>query len=352
MRASKVFKKWIIISLVIQLSVYFYLDHFYFSTSGSFKVTEDKSLYKEEEVKPNVTLTSGSSDITLSSDCKYTAYFQNGVVKVVDTNTGKARKNLSFGQGIKCLAYKWIPDTNRMIVAEKLQVDSGKVIRFYSYDAENERKEEIRDYITQKSNSVVALEGSDEKIEMAMSTLTEVMYIKVLYSSGLSAIYRIDANETMTKVPTAVKRIGRISVAARDDQLVYEDLINLKLRTNTKNRIISINGNSAFKLIGADGNNNIYVGQETEDGKVNKIFYGKLSEDMDQWRSISLDSSCSQDTLKVMPSGKVYFIDKSNRRIKDIENGQTIEYTGSFVGIYSYGIVSIDNSKLKLEKVK
>lgn len=352
MKASKIFIKWIAISLVIQISIYFYLDHFYFSASGNIKITEGKSLYQKKEIKPNVTVTDDCSDISLSSDCGYTAYFQNGVVKVVDTNTGKARGNLNFGQDVQCLAYKWIPDSDRMIIAEKLHTDTGRFIRFYSYDAENQRKEEVKEYSTQKSDSIIALAGSKEKVDMAMSTLTNVMYSKVLYSSGLSAIYRIDANETMTKVVTAVKRIGKIGVASRDDQLVYEDLINSKVRTNTKSRVISINGNSKFKLVGTDDDDNIYVGSGIGNGKVNKIFYGNLSGSMNLWKSVNLNSECSTDNLKIMPNGKIYLIDRINNIVKEIKSGQTINYSGTFVGIYDDGIISIDNSKLKIENVK
>lgn len=347
MKASKVFIKWIVISLVLQLSVYFYLDRFYFST-GKIKFTEVQDLNYTKEIKPNVTLPESAEKVNLSTDCSYTAYFENGVLKVADTNSGKLKK-LSFGEDVQCLSYQWIPDSNRMIIAEKINLGNQKVIRFYSYDADKGLKEEIKDYITQRSNSVPAGIG-DVQIDMAMSPQTSVMYAKIKYSNGLSAIYRIDANEAMTKIRTVVKRIGKIGVAAREDQLLYEDLTYLKVRTNTKIPFISIRGNSNLSLLGTDGNNNIYVGNRYE--KFSKIYYGTLNESKEDWKEVDLDSTYSQDDFKISSGGKIYFIDKANNSIKEVASEKSYTYKGELVGIYDAGIVSIDNSKIVLQKMK
>lgn len=347
MKASKIFIKWIIISLVLQLCLYFYLDKYYLSSGDNVEITEGMSIYKKNEVKPNIIVPQNAKNIALSYDCSYTAYFDNGVIKVVDTSTGKDRK-LTFGEGVQCISYKWVPDSNRMIIAEKIKVGENRNIRFFSYDAESQLKEEIKDYNTQRTDSIPA--GiSENEVSMVMSTLTNVMYAKVTYANGLSTIYRIDANETMTKLNTVVKRIGKIEVASRDDQLAYEDTINSRVRTNTSCRFININGNLRFSLLGTDTDNNIYVGNKT--GKVNKIYYGKLAEPQRTWKVVNLDYLYDTQNLQVMGDGKIYFIDKVSSRVKNLRDGKYSTYDGSFIGIYDDKIASISNSKIVLKSI-
>lgn len=349
MKASKIFIKWIIISIVLQLAVYIYLDKFYFISGDNFKVGDQKSVYvyKKKQIKPNVTFSQNAKDIELSSDCSYTAYFDNGIVKVFDTSTGNTRK-LTFGVGVQCLAYKWIPDTDRMIIAEKIKSGNSRVIKFYSYDAENQFKEEVKEYNTQKTDSI-PVGVSQNEVSMVMSTLTNVMYAKISYISGLSSIYRIDTNETMTKVSTAASKIGKIGVASRDDQLVYEDLISSRVRTNTSCRFISINGNLHFALLGTDDDNNIYVVNKGE--KINKIYYGKIAESQNSWKVINLNSLYEVEDLKVMGDGKVYFIDKQNSEIKNVKNDNSLAYQGDFIGVYDGKVASISNSRLVLKNM-
>lgn len=347
MKASKIFIKWIILSLVVQLGLYFYMDRFYFSNGDNVKVAQDRIIYKKHEIKPNVTIPQEAKNISLSDDCAYTAFFDNGIVKVLDTSTGKSKK-LEFGEGVQCLSYKWVPDSDRMIIAEKIKMGNSRVIKFYSYDAENQLKQEVKEYNTQKTDSIPAGISQNE-VSMVMSTLTNVMYAKVSYVNGASSIYRIDANETMTKVSTAVSKIGKIGVASRDDQLVYEDLINSRVRTNTSSRFISTNGNSHFALLGTDDDDNIYVVNKAE--RVSKIYYGEIAETQNSWKVIDLNSLYGIEDLKVMGDGKIYFIDKQNCKIKNVKNGSSSTYDGNFIGIYDGKIASVNNSRLSLKNM-
>lgn len=349
MKASKIFIKWIIISIVFQLAVYFYLDKYYFASGINFKAEDQKGVYvyKKKALKPNVIFSPNAKDIELSPDCSYTAYFDNGIVKVLDTGTGKSRK-ITFGEGVQCLAYKWVPGSNRMIIAEKIRSGNGRVIKFYSYDADNQFKEEVKEYNTQRSDAIPA--GiSQNQVSMAMSPLTNVMYVKVSYINGVSSIYRIDANETMTRVNTVTNRIGKIGVASRDDQLVYEDNISSMVRTNTSCRFISIKGNLHFGFLGTDDDDNIYVMNKTE--KVNKIYYGKLAEPQNSWNVINLNNFYEAQNLKVMDDGKIYFIDKQNSKIVNVKNQNYCTYEGNFIGIYDGKIASMSNSKLVLKNI-
>ena len=351
MRTSKRIFTWIIISLILQCSVYLYLDKFYFSPEGKIKYTKMDSAVKKNKIKPNVIFASSDKSISLSDDFTYTAYLSNGLVKVVDTSTGKEMK-INFTNGVQCLAYKWVPGTNRMIIAEKLNGKSGKIIKFFSYDADKaskgdkEAKTEIYNYESKKENSMDA--GQD--VDLQISELTGVLYAKITYSKTLATVYRIDRNETLTTVKTVTRNIGNIAVAANSDQLVYEDLTNDRIRSNyTPKKTVNLNGVSKVSLIGSDDNDNFYIGNGKS--QINKIYYGNLTEDTSSWKELTMSSLINTNDIIVASDGNVYVLNKEQGTIINIKNNKKDTFEGSFIEVNNGSIISKIDNKLTIKSL-
>lgn len=338
MKTSKRILIWTIISLILQFSLYLFLDKCYYTEEENIKIKDITMAEEKKGITPNVVFNTNDQNISLSNDLSYTAYLRNGLVNVVDTNTGKIRENLKYSSGIKCLSYIWIPNTNVIIIAEKL---NGNQIRFYSYDAENQIKTEITE--DGKINSVPA----GKTVEMKISDLTGLLYIKVGYSETRYNIYRIDRNETLNKV-IDVKNIGTIALASNDDQLAYEDLISDRIRTNYSPKpTITISGVYRPSIIGTDKNNNFYIGNGRE--KSNKIYYGNLTENTSNWKSISLESAINNDNIVVNQKGNVYIVDKQNSRVTDVKRNKVYSYEGYFSEINNDYIVYKSGSRLMIK---
>lgn len=343
MKASKKFIVWALISLILQLSLYFYLDKFYFGEESNIKISEANDLYKEPEIKPNVTIPSSAYDISVSDDGSYTSYVQNQIIKVFDTNTGK-QIALNFTNGVQCLAYEWVPDANRMIIAENV---SGQ-IRFFSYNAEKKYKEEIKDYINGKANTVT-VGRNNVKVDMQMSVLTGVMYIKLSFATGRSRIYRLDVNEELTRVATVTDQIGKFDVTSREDNLIYEDLDNGGVRsTKIKSNIIA-DGNTSLKFLGVDENNNVYISDRTD--KISKIFYGQITSSGSNLKTVNLGLNCDPNNIVISSSGNIYFVDTSNFNLVNIKNNVKYKYSGKFIGLFSNRIASVNHNKLVLQTI-
>ncbi|AAK80579.1 hypothetical protein BJV85_001258 [Clostridium acetobutylicum] len=343
MRASKKIIVWASISLVVQLSVYFYLDRFYFGEENNIKISNMGNFDTEKEIKPNVAVPSSASDITISDDGSYTAYMENSIVKVFDTNTGK-QLNLNFVNGVQCLAYRWVPDTNRMIIAENV---SGQ-LRFYSYNAEKKYKEEVKDYINGKSNVISASRRGTE-VNMRMSVSTGVMYIKVSYAGAGSRVYRLDVDEELTQIRTLNNQIGRFNVTSREDNLIYEDSINGTVRsTKIKNNIV-VDGNASLKFLGVDENNNVYVSARS--GKINKIYYGEVAAAATKFKTVNLDGSYDSDNIFISSGGNIYFKDLASSRLINLKNNTKYQYKGTFEGLFNNRIASVSGGKLVLQKI-
>ncbi|MBW9157260.1 hypothetical protein [Clostridium tagluense] len=347
MKASKVFIRWIVISLILQCSLYLFLDKIYFSDEHNIKITKIQDIIKKKTLKPNVTFPQGYSDVSLSYDGSYTTYFDNsGDLKVLDTGTGNF-KSIKF-RGAKCISYKWLPDANKIMLAEKLTVGNSRYIKFFTYDAGKETKEEIRDYSLDIANAI-KLVDEKTKVDIQVSTLTGLMYLKTYSNKITSSVYRIDINEEMTKIQTHGRSISRMAVASHDDHLAYEDLTNNFIRTNTKEGIIKINGSTNLLLLGADGKDNIYVGKN-ENGNVSNLHYGKLSDNKSSWKQLNLKENVSPNKLIILKSGDVYTI--SDNSIIRVSDNKKIDFKGEFIGIYTNYLASISNGKLVFVEIK
>jgi hypothetical protein len=349
MKASKRITTWIIISLVLQCGIYLYMDKFYYASEGDFNFTEGNSVDIVKDIKPSITFPSNATDISLSYDCSYTAYMEDGIIKVYDTSTGKAKK-LNFGAGVTCLSYKWLPDSNSMMIAERVNSGGKKVIKFYSYDADSEDKKDTDNYLSggHKVNAMPSVSSKD-KVEFEISSSTGVLYGKITYGIGEVNLYRIDRNEDLTRVNTVSRNIGNIAVASDDDQLAYEDLNSEKIRTNYKSKIISVGGTSRLTLLGTDSDDDFYVGV----GKtVSKIYYGKLTESTSTWNELSLDQSSEAPNIVITASGNVYNIDKSQSSVTNVKTSKTYSFEGDFLGINDSYLSYKSNNVLKLKAVK
>ncbi|MDD3224671.1 MAG: hypothetical protein PHX70_08205 [Clostridium sp.] len=334
---------WIVVSLALQCLVYLFLDKYYFAAEGNIKYTDVTQTESESTVNPHVNFSGSESDISLSDDLMYTAFFKNGVVSVVDTNTGTAKKNLSFSSGVQCLSYKWVPNSDILIIAEKL---NGSQIKFYSYDADKQLKTEIYNYEDKRTDSVPA----GKSVDMQISQLTGLLYVKVSYLNNSSSIYRIDRNETLTRISTYVRNIGSIAVASNDDQFAYEDKVSGRIRTNySQHRIIVVPGTGVSSIIGTDGNDKFYIGNGQE--SVNTIYYGKLSQSTSAWQKISLGRQVDKNNIIIGQDSSVYVVDKNQGTVTDVKNNKNYNYQGSFIQISDGYIVYKSGNKIVLKRI-
>lgn len=330
------------LSLIVQGMVCFYLDQFYLSDETGVKITS-VNLNQNEELDPHVIIPLGARKIGLSYDGHYTSYLEkNGNLVVVDTNSGRPEKV----EG-KNVAYKWLPDANILMLAETLNVRSEKVLRFFSYDVQRNIKSEICNY--NKKQNIITVKDDNPSVDIAVSTLTGVMYVKIT-DGNESRIYRIDRNETLTRILANNSHIVKLEVASHDDLLAYQDDTHHQIRTTASKRVMQINGNNNLFLLAADGNDNIYAGNSLK-GKISEIYYGKLNDPFSSWEKIDLGEYIDSKDIFITYRGDIY-VKRDQNSISNIRNIGKINYYGQFLGIFNGFIASIDNHKLMIEKIE
>jgi len=333
---------WILVSLTVQCLGLFYIDHYFLATDSKVvtkKVVEDKSV---QEKSIDINVPTDAQKTLVSYDAKYLSYFQDEQLKIVDCKDGKVQ-TIKAEDGAKICFSEWLPDRNRMLLVEKNTSDNSSKLILYSYDVSKDEKIKSKDLSWGGTNALVE--------DIQLSTLTGVQYVKVSSDNEGSTIYRIDRNTDMSKINTIPKFVSNIALVRHEDILVYEGSVYNKIYATNRQEAISINGVDKLKLIGTDSDDNVYIGQ-LKDDLISKVYYGKTSQDINQWKSVNLKVPCSKENLFISSDNKVYQNDELRGVLKDINSGSQTTYKGKLLQLYTKGVVSLVDNKISFVPFK
>lgn len=335
MKMLKRIVAWITVSIVIQCSILFYLNNYVFSAKSSFnakKIVEKATNKKDVEVK----VPDNAQHVNVSFDAKYLAFYDEGILRVINTKTGDT-KEVEFDKNVKVSFYKWIPDRNRMLIAEKITTKSTSGFKLSYYDVDKDVKEPIKDLTWADSKSEVE--------DIQVSTLTNVIYVKVAHSGKRSSIYWIDIQKQMKKVDAKSYIIGTIVAMPHEDKLIYEDQTYHTISVTNMSKPITIKDVKASCLLGVDGDDNIYIGG-LDGENVTSVYTGTLKQNTSMWNVTKLSGEYQQSDIFVSFEGKIYLNDGLKGIVHDMKTGKDTPYKGKLIQIYSEGIASISDGKL------
>ncbi|MBU3143533.1 hypothetical protein [Clostridium sp. CF012] len=333
---------WVVLSLTLQFSILFYVDHYFLATDSKV-VTKKVVEEKVEKVKNiDITVPESAKNILASYDAKYLSYYENGELKIVNCKDGSV-KDIVAEEESKISFYEWLPDRNRMLLVEKKSYDDSSNLILYSYDLLKGEKVKIKD-----------LAWADTKAEVEdiqLSILTGVTYVKVSSKGERSSIYRIDRMGSMTKADTIPNYVSNISLVRHEDKLIYEGLVYNKIYATGNDEAITIKGVDKLTLIGTDDSDNVYLG-ELKDELISKIYYGKTSDKTSEWKVIELQLPSERNDLFVSCDGKVYQNDALKGSVKEMASGTETSYEGKLLQLYTNGIVSLVGNKISFVTFK
>ena len=342
MKSIRKIAVWILLSFIAQFSLYLYLDKVRYVEQTTFatkSVEVGKKSYKQVDVK----IPEGAKNINVSYDGRYVAYFQNGVLKVIDSFTGNEKKQ-EVKAGNEIAYYRWLPDEERIFIAEK-DVKKSR-LTFFSYDVKKNDKNQI---MKKNEPVTVALPDSKSEVEdIELSTLTSVIYVKINHTGKRSSVYRIDINNALTKVSTNGYVLGRIDTINRKDILLYEDMFNLRdaqIRLTNSSQILKINNVKGLCLLSVDLEDVIYLG-ELEGDKVKRIYSGNLEERTDKWKVTELKEPVDRKDLYITNEGKIYYNDNLRGVVIELSTSKETAYKGKFHQMFNNGIAAISDNKL------
>ncbi|MGH4138842.1 hypothetical protein [Clostridium sp.] len=327
---------WIVVSLSLQCLGLFYIDHYFLAADS--KVVS-KKIVKEVSTKAknvDITIPTNAENILVSYDAKYISYYDDEKLVIANCLTGKT-KNIEPEDGCNVSFVSWVPGRNRMILVEKESDKESSKLLLYSYDAVKCEK---------AKNIKIECDVTNPKVEdVQTAPLTGVTYVKVSNNANKSSIYRIDRNPELSKIDTIPNLVGNILLIRHEDKLFYEGSVYNKTYVTGKSGALIVGGVDKLSLIGNDDDDNIYLA-ELKDNLVSKVYYGKISQDTREWKTMELQIPCVKEDLFVSDNGKTYQNDPLKGSIKEISSGIQTSYQGKLIQLYDKGIASLVDNKM------
>lgn len=343
----KNFKKivvWVIISLILQSSVLLYLDKYYFVTETNFQAKKVETPKKPTIKNVQINVPDTATQMSVSYDGKYLAYYEADTLKVVNTLTGE-KKVVGFDKDIKLSFYKWQSDVDNLLIAEKKTTTKGDSIKLSRYEPQKDKKFDVNN--DNKGNPIPILlpDKKSEVQDLEFSALTNMIYAKIGHSGSRNSIYAIDVMARMNKLKINSYFTGNIVSFRTDSRMVYEDLTYHKIYVTGLGGAITIKGVTSPALLATDEDDNLYIGQRDGD-KITKIYYGQVTDSTSKWNSIDLKNPVKAKDIFISGSGKIYINDNLKGLVLNVTDNKEINYKGQFLQIYNGGMFSLSEGIL------
>jgi len=335
---------WIVISLIIQSSVLLYLDKFYFVTETNFQAKKVDNTKKPDVKNVKINVPTSATQLSVSYDGKYLAYYDNDTLKVVNTQTGDL-KEVNFDRDIKLSYYKWQSDVDNLLIAEKKATTKGDSIKLSRYEPQKGKKFDINN---DNNGNPVFISLPDKKSEvqdLEFSALTNMIYAKIGHSGSRNSIYSIDVMARMNKLKINSYFTGNIVTFRTDSRMAYENLTYHKIYVTGSQNPINIKGVTSPALLATDEEDNLYIGKR-EGNNITKIYYGQISDNTSNWKSIDLQGPVKAENIYVAGNGKIYTNDNLKGIVYNITDNKEVQYEGQFLQIYNAGVYSVSEGIL------
>ncbi len=331
---------WTLIALVIQQSIFLYVEKVYLASDVKI---EAEKVEDQEAPKTNneneINIKDGVNQVSVSSDGRFVAYLEDNKLKVLDSSDNSEKEFQSDDNG-EVVFYKWLTNENSIIVIQKVQTNESSYFEPVSFNAKKGETRQLTDfnYNELKINIVNKNDNIDDVI---FSTATHTLYIKVKKANGKSDLYYANIMNELEKVRSN-KEIGNVVVPTTSTNAVMEMGNGATILNGPDIEIPNV---QITRVLGSDVNDNVYFGEEVS-GKITKIYYKVLNDEKSQWHTLTLQSPVAKEDIIIDYSGDIYINDKTSNSVSELIGKKTIKYEGELLQSYSKGIISKSGNKL------
>jgi len=327
-------------SVIIQIMVLSFFNYYYLVKNQNVSAT---SYEFEEEVNGSkkIKVPDGAKDIKVSYNAAYAALLLDGQINIYNMKNNKKIDTIGGVNG-EIKYFNWLPDRNFLIYSESnYKMRHVEVIT-----------KDVESGIVHNYPMIKGLPKNSYVVDIALSPMTNVVYVKIKTSEEKARIYKYDIMD-QSRYIFNISLSSNIGEAYYQDKLVYETYENRVYVWNGRKGISNYLGvKSRGTLLGIDDDDNVYIGEKSESGKISKIYYGGLeAEGKDSCKEIDLKDSYDKEEFIKGKNGIPYILDKDNNCVINILNHDEIKYEGEFIEILNNYIVFLDGKKLKAEMI-
>lgn len=251
------------LGLLIQGGLYYYLDRIYLAPTTDVSVLEESQQQKDDNGQfPEV----GDGRKYYSHEKKYMAVVKQDSVRIY--SSGKSEAVTIDLKGRSVSFFEWMPDRDLAIMA-LYGGRNGDVI-LAQFNPENPDHE--------VDTTIEDLPSDSRIVDVAYSTATNVVYMKVRVDENAYRIYRTDANYDTRRIYVQATNIGRIAVFYDEDEFFYDNVRtgDIYVYNGTEGSWRVINPSGRYRLVGVDTNKDIYIANVNSRDEVLSVSRGQL----------------------------------------------------------------------------
>lgn len=271
--------------VAVQAGAYIYLDQVLFATTADYNVSDvgtgegtgsaaEAAAASGRDAFKSVHLTGRAY---YSHDAQYMADVSETSVTIYNADNLRHPQHVDLkGRGVSY--FEWMPDRSLALIALYPADWKGGQwdVTLARYNPEGEGKESDAPIEDLPRDSMIT--------DVAYSTATNAVYMKMRVRGGLYRIYRTDANYDTRRIYVQTADVGTIAVFYDEDKFFYDDsergIIYMFNGDTSGWRTISPPGR--FRLVGVGTDKTLYAARVNADGEALEYYTGKLGVGFDR----------------------------------------------------------------------
>lgn len=336
--------KWILLAIMFQFCVLFYINNIFLNTDISVSaVTADT------QAKPTTgdfKVPEGAGNISMSFNARFAAYLKDGVLHIINTESNEDKKVAGL-ENDKITYFRWLPDRDMVIFSSDTKNGKKGVIQMSTYEADSETARDYPEISGVSSNSKV--------MDIELSPYTNVVYAKIKTSDTNSKIIRFNIMSQYAHVMN-LGADAIIKECTYVNKLVYQNAggsvyIYDGIKT-TKNKITTENKN--VRVLEIDLNDTLYIGVLDDSGNITEIHHQKITDEIPSgnWTKIVLKQSTAPENIVISGNGNIYSVDRNENKAINIVNDRKASFRGDFIEILDGALVSKYENKVNITSLK
>lgn len=325
------------IALAMQLGILLYFNNSYLKSFTAFKPS-NTPVVEQKKPASGILMPEGIEGIQASFDGRYSSYYKDNSIYVIDNQTG-VRTKVPLDDGQSLNFYKWHDRKNELIIGEHGIVNGASKLKLTVYKAETARHELIKD---------LSWIGKNIKLGNLEFAGESDYIVTLIQSNGKMELYYV--GREVSKIPVNSTNLGIFKYTGKDKNVLYQDKSSNKFYITGNKKPFELKS-PASKILDIDMNGNIYTA-ELSKNQISAIYYKNINNAGDTWHSIDMKQPVDVSELLLNSRGNIYMNNVLEGKFTDLRNNLTISYQGKYMAFFDGGILILKDNVLDKKNFK
>lgn len=346
MKKAVVFYRWILIAVLFQFGVLFYLNNVFLNPNSEVNITMSDNDTHNRVVTGDFKVDENAEQIKMSYNGRFCAYLLNGELHIINAET-KSDKKVVSNKKDKITYFKWLPDRDMVIYSTNTHNGAKGNIQISTYEADSETK---RDYPV-----IEGLSSSSAIQDIELSPYTNIVYAQIQTAEQKSKLVSFNimsqyssvmtfSSDTIIKECTYVNKLFYNNPG--QTMYVYDG------NTKVKNKVPA--DQKATVLLDVDDEDTLYLGKLDSSKMVTSILKQKVTDKKltSNWEEVKLVEGVAKENIIISKKGNIYINYKDENKLINAETGLKASYRGELIELLDGLLVSKNGNKINVITLK